>query len=245
MCEPSSWTYAAYAAAAAMAAYGANEQAKAQNEAADRQAAALNAAMEQQDQWSKKSEQKAMDNAQEYDMGKRTQRLEDTQQAATDTLTNSLVKSREEIGAPDVAEGKLSDAFTADRAQKMSDQFQKSVDMARLMGKMRGVQDMLGNEAITNADYASQLNTIGRNAKGDYSAAQPGIAQAGKVNAGQMTMGALAQSLGTSYLMSGALSGLGGGAGAGAGADVGNGAGNANLMANGNSVGNYANLRMM
>ena len=214
MCD---WTYAAYAAAAALATYGANAQAEAQNDAADRQAAALNAAMEQQDQWARKAEQKAMDNAQEYDMTDRTKRLEDTQQAATDSLTNSLVKSREEIGAPDVAEGKLSDAFTADRATKMSDQFQKSVDMARLMGKMRGVQDMLGNEAITNADYASQLNTIGRNAKGDYSAAQPGIAQAGKVNAGKMAMGALAQSLGTSYLSGGLMGGAGAGSSGGQG----------------------------
>lgn len=208
MCDGYSWIY--YAAAAAAAAYGANAQAEAQNDAADRQAAALNAAMEQQDQWSKKAEQKAMDNAQEYDMQNRTQRMEDTQQAATDSLTNSLVKSREEIGSPDVAEGKLSDTFTADRAQKMSDQFQKSVDMARLMGKMRGVQDMLGNEAITNADFASQMNTIGRNARGDYSAAQPGIAQAGKVNAGKMATGALAQSLGTSYLTNGMIGGSGG-----------------------------------
>lgn len=240
MCDGYSWLY--YAAAAAAAAYGANSQAEATNEAADRQAAALNAAMEQQDQWSRKAEVKAIDNAEEYDMQDRTQRLEEAQQAAGDSLAQSLVKSREEIGSPEQAAGRLSEAFSTDRASKLSDQFQQSVNNARLMGKMRGVQDMLGNEAITNADYASNLNTIGRNAQGSFNAAQPGIAQAGKVDSTKMATGALIQSLGTAYLANGLGSAFGGGSSAGA--DVGNGAGNANLMSSGNSVG-YGSLRMM
>lgn len=209
------WEIAAYVAAAAAAAYGANQQAEAANEAADRQAAAMNAAMEQQDQWNRKAEGKALDNAQEYDTEKRTNRLEEAMQDAGDSLSKSLVTSREQIGLPDQASGKISDEFTADRSSKLADQFQKSVDMARLMGRMRGVQDMLGNEAVNNADYASQLGIIGRNAQGDYNAAQPGIALAGKVDAGKATTGALLQSLGTSYL--GRAGGIGGSAvGAGA-----------------------------
>lgn len=62
---------------------------------------------------------------------------------------------------------------------------------------MKGTGNMLGDEALTNADYASELNTIGRNAKGDWSAAQPGIAAAGKVDSGAMALGGLAQGLGT------------------------------------------------
>lgn len=235
------WEIAAYAAAVAAAAYGANQQAEAANEAADRQAAALNAALLQQDEWNKKAEKTAMDNAEEYQADKRTNRLEEAMQDAGDSLTQSLVTSREQIGLPEAASGNVSKEFTADRANKMADQFQKSVDMARLMGRMRGVQDMLGNEGITNADYASELRTIGRNAQGDYNAAQPGITAAGKVDSGKVTRGAVIQSLATSYLMGSLGNSLGGG---GAGADVGNGAGNANLMANGNSVG-YGNLKMM
>ena len=236
------WEIAAYIAAAAAAAGGAYMQADAANDAADRQAAALNAAMEQQDQWNKKAEQKALDNAQEYDMEKRTNRLAEAMQDAGDSLTQSLVTSREQIGLPDQASGKISDEFTADRSSKLADQFQKSVDMARLMGRMRGVQDMLGNEAVNNADYASQLGIISRNAQGDEAASKPGIIKAGKVNAGKATAGALMQSLGTSYLGSGLGSGFS--SSSGAGANVGNGAGNANLMANGSSVG-YGSLKMM
>lgn len=240
MCDGYSWLY--YAAAAAAAAGGSYMQSEAANDAADRQAAALNAAMEQQDNWAKKAESKALDNAQEYDMTDRTERFDTAREQAGNSLVDSLVKSREQLGTGEQATGKLSDAFITDQQGKMANQFQRSVDMARLMGKMRGVQDMLGQEGVKNADYASQLGIIGRNAKGALDAAQPGIVSAGKVNTGQAALGSLMQSLGTSYLASGLGSAFGGG---GAGADVGNGAGNANMMANGNSVGNYANLRMM
>ena len=194
------WTYAA---AALVSALGAQQQASAQEDAADRQQRALNASLEQQDQWSRKAESKALENADQYKVEDRTQRLEQAKDDAGDSLTQSLVASRESIGTPEQASGKLSEAFTADRASKMAKQFQESVDMARLMGRMRGVSDMLGDESVTNADYASQLHTIGRNAQGDYSAAQPGIAAAGKVDSGQMALGGLLQGAGTAYLGSG------------------------------------------
>lgn len=208
MCEPVDIALAV--AAIAAAGYGAKTQSDAANDAADRQAAAMNAAMEQQDQWSRKAETKAMDNAQEYDMTDRTQRLEDTQQAAGDSLVQSLIQSREESGSPDQASGKLSESFTADRASKIADQFQQSVDNARLMGKMNGVGQMLGNEGIMNADYASQMNTIGRNAGGSWNAAQPGIATAGKVDANKVALGSMLQAAGTSYLGSSLGSAFGG-----------------------------------
>ena len=229
MCDGYSWIY--YAAAAAAAAYGAKSQADATNEAADRQSAAMNAALEQQDQFNRKAEGKALENADQYDMTDRTQRLEDTRQQAGESLTQSLIKSREASGSPEQAAGKVSESFTTDRATKLADQFQESVNMAKLMGRMRGTSDMLGNEAIMNADYASQLNTIGRNANGSYSAAQPGIAQAGKVDAGKVTSGALLQSLGTSYL-AGGLGNSFGGSGSTL-SNTGNGVGNANLVNNG------------
>lgn len=234
MCD---WTYALYAA---LAAGGSYMQSEAANDAAERQQDAMNAALAQQEGYDRQAEAKALENAQEYAPEKRTERFNEARESAGESLAQSLVKSREEAGPTEQATGRLSEAFTADRAGKMADQFQQSVDMARLMGKMRGVQDMLGNEAITNADYASQLGTIGRNARGSYNAAQPGIVAAGKVNSGQMALGSALSSIGTSGMTSGLGSAFGS-----AGVDVGNGAGNANLMANGNNVGRYANLRMM
>ena len=236
------WEWIPYAVAAAAAAGGTYMSTEAANDAADRQAAAMNDALEQQDAFNRQAEGKALENAEQYDMTDRTQRFEDTREAAGESLVQSLIKSREEAGAPDQASGRVSESFTSDRSSKLADQFQQSVDNARLMGRMRGTQDMLGNEAIMNADYASQLQTIGRNANGSSAAAQPGILQAGKVNAGQVALGSALSSAGTSYLGSSLGSAFGGTTTAGA--DVGAGAGNANLMSSGNSVG-YGNLRMM
>lgn len=222
------WEEALLAAAVVAAGAGAKVQSDAANEGADRQAAALNSAMEQQDVWARKAEGKALDNAQEYDMTDRTQRLDESKQAAGDSLVQSLIKSREETGSPEQASGKVSESFTADRASKLADQFQTSVDNARLMGNMNGVQNMLGNEGIMNADYASQLRTIGRNAGGSWNAAQPGIATAGKVDANKVALGSMLQAAGTSYLGGQLGSAFGG---VTTGADVGNGVGNANLSA--------------
>lgn len=58
--------------------------------------------------------------------------------------------------------------------------------MARLIGNMKGTS-MLGDEALTNADYASDLNTISQDMA--TGAAQPGIAAAGKVDSGAMALG--------------------------------------------------------
>ena len=96
MCD---WTYAA----ALVLAYGANAQAEAQNDAADRQQAALNASLEQQDKWNQKAEAKALENADEYKMEDRTQRFEEALKEAGDSLAQSLVKSREESASPTVA----------------------------------------------------------------------------------------------------------------------------------------------
>lgn len=220
MCDGYSESALVYAILTAAAAGGTYMSAEAQNEATQRQADALNAALASQDEFNKKAEQKAMDNAQEYDMTDRTKRFEEARKEAGDSLVGSLVQSREQSTPIEQASGRVSESFTSDRATKMADQFQKSVDMARLMGNMRGQQDMLGNEAIMNADYASQLNTIGRNAKGSYDAAQPGIAAAGKIDSTKAATGALMSSVGSAGL----------GQGFGAASSLGSAAAKSNMM---------------
>jgi hypothetical protein len=191
------------AAAAALVGGGTYMQSQAASDAADAQQDALNAQLEQQDRYNRQAEAKAMENAQEYAPEKRAERFEEAQQKAGDSLVQSLVKGKEQFGSPDQAEGRVSETFESDRATKLADQFQKSVDMARLMGKMRGTSDMLGNEAITNADYSSQLGTIGRNAKGAYDAAQPGIIAAGRVDPWKTGLGSMMSAAGTSMAAGG------------------------------------------
>ena len=177
-------------------------QATAQNDAADRQQAALNAALEQNDRYSQKAEQTAMQNAAEYAPDTRAQRFEETRTAAGDSLAQQLTAARESAPVKLAASGRLSETFDTESAKSSADQFQKSIDMARLMGKMRGASDMLTEEGYKNADYASQLGIIGRNAQGAYQAAQPGINAAGRVDQGSMLAGGLLQGAGTAGLSS-------------------------------------------
>lgn len=196
MCDPSTLGMAA------MSAIGTKMQMDAQSEAADRQQAALNAALEQNDQYSQKAEQTALQNAEEYTPETRAQRFDESRTAAGDSLVQSLIGSRESNPVKVGASGRLSQEFSTDKAKASADQYQQSIDMARLMGKMRGASDMLTNEGYKNADYSSQLGLIGRNAQGAYQAAQPGISAAGRVDNGSMLAGGLMSGVGNAGLTS-------------------------------------------
>ena len=89
--------------------------------------------------------------------------------------------------------------MTGDATAK-ANQLEQSIANAKLMGNMRGGSDMLTNEGYQNADYASQLGLIGRNAQGSANAAQAGINAAGQVDGTTSMLGGLASGLGTSYL---------------------------------------------
>ncbi len=191
------------AISAALAGVGTKMQMDAQNSAAKRQQQAMDAALRQQDEYSRQAEQTALKNADEYRPEARMERFEEARQEAGDSLAGQLVKAREQAPV-NVAGGggRLSQTFDAARATAQADQFQRSVDLARMMGKMRGASDMLMEEGFRNADYASQLSQIGRNAQGTYQAAQPGIAAAGQVNSGKMLGGGLISGVGMAGLSS-------------------------------------------
>lgn len=189
-------------AMAALSGVGTKMQMDAQDKAANRQQAAMNAALEQQDRYSQQAEQIAMQNAQEYRPEERVARFDRAREAAGDSLAGQLVKARDAAPIKTQASGRLSQTFNADAAQSQADQLQESINMARLMGKMRGAGDMLTEEGYRGADYATQAAQIGRNARGSYNAAQPGIAAAGRVNSGAMLAGGLVQGIGMDGLQS-------------------------------------------
>jgi len=190
----------ALAAVASIA--GQQMSASAQEDAADRQQAAINASLEQQDQYSRQAESKALENADQYDAKNRLVKYEEAQTKAGDSLAQQLVQSREAAPTTSQPAGRLSQAFLTGDASAKADQLEKSIGMARLMGKMRGSSDMLTDEGYQNADYASQLGIIGRNAQGSARAAQPGINAAGQVDSGASLVGGLLSGVGGSALSS-------------------------------------------
>ena len=188
------------AIAAIVAAGGAYMQSEAANDAADRRKKALNEALAEQDAYAKQAENVALENADQYEANKRIERLTEAKQEAVDSLTQQLISARESTPSTAQTSGRLSKEFEAATNQSEADTLQSSLDLARLMGNMRGTNDMLTNEAYMNADYASDLGLIGRNASSTWNGAQPGIVAAGQVDSLQSGLGAGMSALGTSYL---------------------------------------------
>ena len=197
MCEPIT-PMMALSAAASLG--GTLLSANAQSEAADRQQAAINASLEQSDNYSKQAESKALENATQYDATDRLKKFEEIKTQAGDSLAQQLTQSRDAAPQASQASGRMSQAFLTGDATAKADQLEQSIANAKLMGNMRGGSDMLTNEGYQNADYASQIGLIGRNAQGSANASHAGINAAGQVDSGQSMLGGLASSLGTSYL---------------------------------------------
>ncbi len=74
------------------------------------QQAAINASLEQQDQYSKQAESKALENADQYDAKNRLVKFEEAQTKAGDSLAQQLVQSREAAPATSQPAGRLSQA---------------------------------------------------------------------------------------------------------------------------------------
>ncbi len=196
---------------------GAYMQNEAANDAADRQQQLISNAAEEQDKLSRKAEGTALENAEEYNPQTRLARFMDARQSAGDSLVSDLTTAREQQGLSggksEQATGRLSQDFLTGKAAAAADEYQKSVDMARLMGNMRGAGDMLTAEGLTNADYALKGGMIGSQARRSLGAAQPGIASAGTPDGSAMMIGGLAQGLGSAGMTMGAKSGTLTGAG--------------------------------
>ncbi len=201
MCEAMTATQAMLASAA-MSGVGMLMQQQAQDEAAERQQQAINASLAQQDAWSRKAELTALDNAQEYRPEARLQRFNEARQQAGDSLAQSLVRSRETAPAMSMPAGRLSEDFSTAKATSTANQLEQAIRNAQLMGRMRGAGDMLTNEGITNANYATQLGAIARKAAGDALAAQHGIAMAGKPDGFQSGLGGLMTGIGMAGMQS-------------------------------------------
>lgn len=196
----------ATAIALAAAAAGTKIQMNAQETAANRQASANEQALQEQDGFRKKNADLLMSSAQQYNGVDREQAAV-TQQAAAGDKLNTAVTSNQlaALGPGAAANGTVSREFTALQGQRLMEGLKKAADTARLMGNLRGFDNLKQGEAATTANSAIDQGVNSAAARSQWEAAQPRIANAGRVNQGQMILGSLLQ----------AGSGAIGGAGAG------------------------------
>lgn len=184
----------ATAIAIAAAVAGTKIQMNAQEAAADRQSRANDQALQEQDGFRKKNSELLMGTAQQYNGVDREQAAV-TQQAAAGDKLNTAVTSNQlaQLGPGAAANGTVSREFTALQGQRLMEGLKKASDTARLMGNLRGFDNLKQAEGLNTANSAIEQGVNSSAARSQWEAAQPRIANAGKVNQGQMILGSLLQ----------------------------------------------------
>lgn len=184
----------ATAIAIAAAVGGTAVQMDAQQSAQKRQAREQEAAMLEQQGFRQKNADLLMGAAQQYN-GTDREAAAVTQQAAAGDKLNTAVTSNQlaALGPGAAANGTVSREFTALQGQRLMEGLKKAADTARLMGNLRGFDNLKQGEAAVTANSAIDQGVNSAVARSQWEAAQPRIANAGQVNQGQMILGSLLQ----------------------------------------------------
>lgn len=184
----------ATAIAIAAAAGGTAIQMDAQQSAADRQARANDAALQEQDGFRRKNADLLMGAAQQYNGTDREQAAITQQTAAGDKLNTAVTSNQlAALGPGAAANGTVSREFTALQGQRLMEGLKKAAETARLMGNLRGFDNLKQGEAAVTANSAIDQGVNSSVARSQWEAAQPRIANAGRVNQGQMILGSILQ----------------------------------------------------
>lgn len=184
----------ATAIALAAAAGGTAIQMDAQQSAANKQARANEAAMLEQQGFRQKNADLLMGAAQQYN-GTDREAAAVTQQAGAGDKLNTAVTSNQlaQLGPGAAANGTVSREFTALQGQRLMEGLKKASETARLMGNLRGFDNLKQAEGLNTANSAIEQGVNSAAARSQWEAAQPRIADAGRVNQGQMILGSLLQ----------------------------------------------------
>lgn len=184
----------ATAIALAAAAGGTAIQMNAQEAAANRQARANEQAVLEQDGFRRKNADLLMGAAQQYNGTDREQAAQVQQTAAGDKLSTAVTSNQlAQLGPGAQANGTVSREFTALQGQRLMEGLKKASDQARLMGNLRGFDNLKQGEAARTGDSAIEQGVNSATARSQWEAAQPRIADAGRVNQGAMILGSLLQ----------------------------------------------------
>lgn len=182
------------AIALAAAAGGTAIQMDAQQSAAKRQQREQEAATLEQQGFRQKNADLLMGAAQQYNATDREQAAQVQQAAAGDKLNTAVTSNQlAQLGPGAAANGTVSREFTALQGQRLMEGLKKAADTARLMGNLRGFDNLKQGEAAATANSAIEQGVNSAAARSQWEAAQPRIANAGQVNSGQMILGSLLQ----------------------------------------------------
>lgn len=207
---------------AIMTALGTAVQYKAGQDARDDAAAEMAVASGRQNELLDKSRELVMENLRSYDPN---QRISDQEAIAQEIAAKADAVAQEglsvaPIGDSGQAVGDVSTTYLADRAARARDSADRASVLAGLLGKFRAPTQLRQDEALENAEFASQGANLGSMMRGRARTDAPLIELAGQPDPLMQALGGGMQQYGLNTLSGQVLSGLNTGGTATSGAGV-------------------------
>ncbi len=152
-------------AALIMLALGQGLQYNAQRRSAKKTRAAVDTAERRQDEIQDKRRQLVMRNLEQYDPTTRVQEQEKVSAESAKGLQDIVTGAGDTTRIQETG-GKVSDAYTTDRARAVTDNMKRAAVMAALMGKARAPSDLRFEEAMKGGEYATRQGELAGIARG-------------------------------------------------------------------------------
>jgi len=173
-------------------------QNRAQKKAANNAQATLNAFEDKNDINNAKTLAITENNAQQYGAVNREQKQDAAAIKNETSLNEYLTQLREsqQGSIDDSANGNVSDAYSTERAKRISDSLGKSAKLAKLMSRYSAGNNLRFDESLENVNATSDLMTQLGNQTALARAYTTDVNQAGIPNANEMAIGAGLQAYG-------------------------------------------------
>lgn len=195
---------------------GAAMQAKANQDARDRQQRETQLSLQRQDDFARQAEQKALGQAKEFTTPDRQAEQQQIETQINDELLKPVESAQQINSQQATTQGDVSSDYSTAKAAADVNTLKNARVLAGLLAKTTAAGRLRSDEAIRMADTAAGIDRLGNFSRGQAAADQLGIQAAGVPDSGMMIGGQLLQGAGMMGA-AGAFSGAGGGAAGGTG----------------------------
>ncbi len=183
---------------------GAGLQYKASTDAQRRQREEIARSLAAQKELQLQAEKKAMDTAATFDPAKRTAEQDQIAADIEQALITPVSESQAIRAQQSTTQGDVSGDYTTAKAAADLNTIKQAEQLARLLGKTTSANRLRMGEGIRLMDAGQAIDQLNSFSRGQQSADNVAIQQAGLQDPGLMFAGSLLQTAGTAGMMSGA-----------------------------------------
>lgn len=183
-------------------------QYKSSEDASKRAQAETLRSLANQDQFNRKAEKKALDQAQEFNIDDRKGAQQQIEQQLAQEFMAPVDSAQEINSQTATTQGDVSSDYNSAKAASDLEVMKNARNLAGLFAKTTGANRLRTNEAVRMADTAGGIDRLGSFSRGQAGADNIAIRNAGRPDAGMQLAGGLLTGVG-SLGLSGALGGAG------------------------------------